>query len=85
MEHSCYNMKKFLIFSQKKVFLIFRKTEAPKKFFIFQETELFYISANGNLKKVSYVSGSNFTGSKNEKKTLLKSFLYFRKWNLQSL
>ena len=60
--------KKCLIFSQKKAFLIFSETEIPKKFFIFQETEL------------SYISGSNFPSTKNEKKknnkkkkTLLKA------------
>ena len=36
--------KKFLIFSQNKAFLIFRETETPKKFFMFQE--IFYISAS---------------------------------------
>ena len=40
--------KKFLIFSQKKAFLIFPETETSKNFFIFQETELSYISG-GNL------------------------------------
>ena len=45
--------EKLLIFSQKKSVLIFQEKEAPKKFFIFQET--------------SYISGSNFQSSKNEK------------------
>ena len=43
--------------------------------------EVFYILGNGNPKKTSCVSGSNFPGCKNEKKTLFKSLLYFRKWN----
>ena len=55
MELCGSNIKNFLIFSQKKAFLIFRENETPKIFFIFQETEL------------SYVSGSNFPCSKNEK------------------
>ena len=46
MEVSGSNIKKFLIFSQKKAFLIFpkwnflifRETETPKKFHTFQET-----------------------------------------------
>ena len=42
---------KFMIFSQKKAFLIFWKWETLKKFFIFQETKLSYIS--GNPKKLS--------------------------------
>ena len=41
MDISGTNIKKFLIFSQKKAFLIFWDTETPKKFFIFQETELY--------------------------------------------
>ena len=39
MKLSGYNIKKFLISSQKKVFLIFREMETPKKFFIFQKME----------------------------------------------
>ena len=50
LELSSSNTKKFLIFSQKKAFLIFQKTETPKKFLIFQETELSYISRNRNPK-----------------------------------
>ena len=37
MELSSSNIRKFLIFSQKKAFLIFWETETPQKFFIFQE------------------------------------------------
>ena len=66
--------KKFLIFFQKKAFLIFLETETPpppppqkKKILIFQETELSYISGNRNPKKISYISQSNFQSSKNEK------------------
>ena len=66
MELSGSNIKKFLIFSQKKAFLIFRETETPKKFLIFQEMELSYISRSGNPKKflifqemeLSYISGN---------------------------
>ena len=43
--------RKFLIFSQKKDFLIFQETKTPKRFFIFQEMKLSYISRNGNPKK----------------------------------
>ena len=39
-------LKKLLIFSEKKAVLTFWEKENPKKFFIFQETELFYISGN---------------------------------------
>ena len=52
MELSGSNIKKFFLFSQKKAFLIFRETETTKKLFIFQETELSYISGNGNPKKL---------------------------------
>ena len=38
--------KIYLIFSQKKAFHIFWETKIPKKFVIFQETELSYISGN---------------------------------------
>ena len=43
--------RKFLIFSQKKDFLIFQETKTPKRFFRFQEMKLSYISRNGNPKK----------------------------------
>ena len=66
MELSKSNNKKYLIFSQKKAFLIFWQTETTKKFLIFQEMEL------------SYISGSNILCSKNEKKPTLKMFLIFR-------
>ena len=46
MKLSNYNIKKFLIFSQKKAFLIFR------------EMELSYILGNGNPEKIPYISGN---------------------------
>ena len=46
MELSSSNIKKFLLFSQKKAFLIF------------QETESFYTSGNGNPEKIPYISGN---------------------------
>ena len=51
MELSNSNIKKFLIFFQKKAFLIFREMETLKKFPIFLEVRLSYISGNGNPKK----------------------------------
>ena len=39
MELSSSNINKFLIFSQKKAFLIFRERKTPQKCFIFPETE----------------------------------------------
>ena len=46
MKLSSSNIKKFLIFSETKAFLTFQETEIPppKKFLIFQEMELSYIS-----------------------------------------
>ena len=42
MKISNIKIKKFIIFSQKKAFIIFRKTEIPKGLLMFQETELSY-------------------------------------------
>ena len=50
MKLSSSNVNKFLIFSQKKVFLIFQETETPQKFLIFQETKLPYILGKRNPK-----------------------------------
>ena len=51
IELSGYNIKKFLIFSLKKAFFIFQEMKTPKKFLIFQETGLCYISGKGKPKK----------------------------------
>ena len=69
------NIKKFLIFSQKKAFLIFQKTEPPKKILLFWETEI--------LKSVLYFRKYNFPSSKNKKRTL-KKILVFREMELSS-
>ena len=60
------NVNRFLIFSQKKAFHIFRETETPKKFIIFQETEL------------SYIPGNSFPSLKKKEEPTLKKFLIFR-------
>ena len=39
--------RKLSLYFEKWNFLTFQKTETPKKFFIFQETELSYTSGNG--------------------------------------
>ena len=70
MELSDPKIKKLLIFSQKKSFLIFQETETLKKFFIFQET------------KLSSISGSNFLISENKKHPTLKNFLIFLEMEL---
>ena len=68
MKLSRFTIKKFLVLSQKKALLIFQE-KSLKKIFKFQETEL------------SYISGSNFPSPKSKNNPLLKSFLYFVKWN----
>ena len=75
MELSSSSIKKSLTFSKKKAFLMFRETETPKKFLIFQETELFIFQ------ETSHISENNFPISKNEKNLLCKNFLYFGKWD----
>ena len=69
MKLSRFTIKKFLILSLKKALLIFQETESLKKIFKFQET------------KLSYISESNFPSPKSKNNPLLKSFLYFVKWN----
>ena len=54
MELSGSNIKKFLIFSQKKAFLLFQETETLKKSLMFQETKLSYISGNGKPKNLYF-------------------------------
>ena len=51
MELSCSNIKKFLVFSQKKAFLTFQEMETPKKILYFKKRKT---------KKTSYISGENF-------------------------
>ena len=84
MELSSSNVKKILIFSQKKAFLTFPKREplfspSSKNKKIIHLDKNFYISGNGNPEKIScafskesffYISG---TGNSQ------KNFLYFRK------
>ena len=61
-------LKKLLIFSQKKAFLIFLETDTPKKFLIFQETELSYISGNENPKKLLIFQELTFRARKIKQK-----------------
>ena len=69
MELPSSNNEKFLIFFQKKAFLIFWETKIPKRFLIFQEMEISLFQEIQTLKSFLY-SGSNFPRSKNEKNTL---------------
>ena len=81
MELSNFNIKKILIFSQENAFLIFRETKTPKKFLIFQETELSHISGNGNPKKLLIFQEVTCRAQKMKKNTL-KKFLGFQKMEL---
>ena len=67
MELSSSNIKKFLIFSQKKTFLIFRETETPKKSFYFRKWNFLLFQETGTPEKTSYIPGSNFPSFKNKK------------------
>ena len=51
------NIKKFLIFSQKKAVLIFNQTKTPENNPYISGNRTFYILGNGNLKKIRYISG----------------------------
>ena len=77
MEFSDPKIKNFLVFSQKKDFLIFRemKLSSPKlkKLLIFQEIEL----SNRKLKKNSYILGGNFK-VRRSKKCLTFSIMILR-------
>ena len=72
MEPYSFNIKKVLIFSQKKAFLIFWETETSKKFLIFQETEFSYISGNRNPKKFLIFQELTFRARKLKKNTMKK-------------
>ena len=50
MKLSGSKVKKFLMFSQKKGFPLFRETKTQKKFLTFEKTEFSYISGNKNPK-----------------------------------
>ena len=52
----------FLYFLERKLFLYF-----GKQFLIFQETEFFYISGNGNPEKLLIFQKVNFRSRKNKK------------------
>ena len=55
MELSDSKIKKFLIFSRKKAFPIFREMRTSPKFIVFEK--LFYFWGNGNPEKILYISG----------------------------
>ena len=69
MELYSSGLKKFLIFSQKKAV---PKKETPKKFHVFKETELSYISGNGKPKKFLIFQKGTCKTPKTNKKSALK-------------
>ena len=71
MELSGSNVKKFLIFSQKNAFLIFK------------ESELSYISGNGNPKKLLIFQEVTVHARK-MKRTTIKKFLIFQEKELSN-
>ena len=58
---SSSNIKNVFIFSQKKAFLVFWETKIPKKFLIFQEAELFYISGSLYFRKWNFIAQKYLT------------------------
>ena len=80
MELSGSNIKKFVIFSQKKSFLIFRELETTKNSLYFRKRNFLIFQETETLKNLLYFR-REFSSQKNKKKTLLKCFLYFGKWN----
>ena len=66
MKLFCLKIKNFRIFSQKKVFLIFWKMEAPEKNFLYFRNEFSELEKMKKiyLEKVSYISGVEFSSSK---------------------
>ena len=51
-----------------------------KKFLIFLERKLFYISGNVNPKKLLIFQEVTFQARKNKKNPPRENFLYYRKW-----
>ena len=76
MELSGTNITKFLIFSEKKAFFIFLETESPKKLLLLQETELSYISGNGNRKKPLIFQGVTYFIFQRARNNKIKEFLF---------
>ena len=56
--------------------------KTPKKCFMFQGTELSYISGNGNPKKLFIFQEVTFQAQKIKIKPPIKNFLYFRKQSI---
>ena len=69
MELSGSNIKRIIIFSQRKAFIMFRKMEPS------------YISGNGTL----HLPAQTHKKHKKKEKSPRKNPLYFRKWNFLAL
>ena len=70
------NIKKFLIFSQKKDFLIFRETKTSINYLHFRKRNFFIIQ------QTSYISRSNGPSSKNKKTHSEKMSYISGKWKV---
>ena len=90
MEFSNSNVEKFLIFSQKKAFLIFQEMKTPKKFLIFSQKKAFLIFRETETPKkfLIFQETELFYISENgnpeeilisQEMEILKNFLYLRK------
>ena len=79
MEFSSSNIRKFLIFYQKKGFLLFQETETPKQNFSIVQMEM----GNGHPKKFLIFQEVTFRTRKMKKPTL-KKLLTFREMELSS-
>ena len=53
-----FSKESFSYIPRNETFLYFRKQKPRKKFLMFQERELFYISGNKNSQKILYISGN---------------------------
>ena len=83
MELSGLNIKKFVIFSQKKSFLIFRELETTKNSLYFRKRNFLIFQETETLKNLLYFR-REFSSQKNKKKNTLKMFLIFRKMEFSS-
>ena len=62
--------------SIKKAFLVFQETEIPEKLFLFQETEISYISGSRNFEKLVIFLEVTFRARKIKKPTLKKLLIF---------
>ena len=82
MELSSSNIKKFVIFPQKKAFLIFQETKTWKEFLVFQETEL---QETETPKKLLIFHEEELSELEKLKEPIPKKFLIFLVASLKNL